>query len=146
MINSVKYMYLYTVIVLVRASARPGPLRPTGLTGRPGTIFPYACRVCTVLRHVGQPDPARSINGPCLTRPYSYQAKTDSGRVRAGWPVWTSIATASHGRGQQAVHVTPFPLEWHRIIASRRGWRGWWLEGRNTPRPARGAIFFFLAR
>jgi hypothetical protein len=40
---------------------------------------------------VGQPDPARSINGPCLARPYSYRAETGSGRVRAGWPVWTSI-------------------------------------------------------
>jgi hypothetical protein len=45
MINSVKYMYLYTVLLLVRASARPGPLRPTGPTGRPDTIFPCACRV-----------------------------------------------------------------------------------------------------
>jgi hypothetical protein len=41
---------------------------------------------------VGQPDPARSINGPCLARPYSYRAETGSGRVRAGWSVWTSIA------------------------------------------------------
>jgi hypothetical protein len=45
MINFVKYMYLYTVLLLVRASARPGPLRPTGPMGRPGTIFPCACRV-----------------------------------------------------------------------------------------------------
>jgi hypothetical protein len=30
MINYVKYMYLYTVLLLVRASARPGPLKPTG--------------------------------------------------------------------------------------------------------------------
>jgi hypothetical protein len=40
---------------------------------------------------VGQPDLARSINGPCLARSYSYRAETGSGRVRAGWPVWTSI-------------------------------------------------------
>jgi hypothetical protein len=45
---------------------------------------------------VGQPDPARSINGPCLARPYSYRAETGSGRVRAGWPVWTSIHNCSH--------------------------------------------------
>ena len=50
-----------------------------------------------VPRHVGQPDPARSINGPCLARPYSYRAETGSGRVRAGWPVWTSIL--GHGQG-----------------------------------------------
>jgi hypothetical protein len=40
MINSVKCMYLYTDLLLVRASGRPGTLRPTGPTGRPGTIFP----------------------------------------------------------------------------------------------------------
>ena len=91
MINSVKYMYLYTVLLLVRASVRPGPLRPTGPTARPGTIFPVRAGFGHVPRHVGQPDPARSINGPCLARPYSYRAETGSGRVRAGWPVWTSI-------------------------------------------------------
>jgi hypothetical protein len=45
MINSVKYMYLYTVLLLVRASAWSGPLRPTGPTGRPDTIFSCECRV-----------------------------------------------------------------------------------------------------
>ena len=53
MINSVKHMYLYTVLLLVRASARPGPLRPTGPTGRPDTIFPRA-GFGHVPRHVGQ--------------------------------------------------------------------------------------------
>jgi hypothetical protein len=49
MINSIKYMYLYTALLLVRASARPGPLRSTGPTGRPGTIFLCACRVWACL-------------------------------------------------------------------------------------------------
>jgi hypothetical protein len=44
-----------------------------------------------VCRHVGQHDPARSIIGSCLARSYSYRAETGSGRVRAGWPIWTSI-------------------------------------------------------
>jgi hypothetical protein len=51
-----------------------------------------------VPRHVGQPDPARSINGPCLARPYSYRAETGSVRVRAGWPVWTSTGEGTRGR------------------------------------------------
>jgi hypothetical protein len=72
MINYVKYMYLYTVLLLVRASVWPGPLRSTGPTGWPGTMFLCAC----------------------LARPYSYRAETGSGRVRAGWPVWTSIPLA----------------------------------------------------
>jgi hypothetical protein len=58
MINFVKYMYLYTVLLLVRASARPGPLRPTRPTGRPGTFFSVRAGFGHVLRHVGQPDPA----------------------------------------------------------------------------------------
>jgi hypothetical protein len=44
-----------------------------------------------VTRHVSQYDLARSINEPCLARPYSYRAETGSGRVYIGWPVWTSI-------------------------------------------------------
>jgi hypothetical protein len=91
MINSVKCMYLYTALLLVRASGQLGTLRPTGSTGRPGTILSVRAGFGHVPRHVGQPDPARSINGPCLARSYSYRAETSSDRVRAGWPVWTSI-------------------------------------------------------
>jgi hypothetical protein len=45
MINSVKCMYLYTALLLVRASGRPDTLKPTVPTGRPDTIFPCVCRV-----------------------------------------------------------------------------------------------------
>jgi hypothetical protein len=45
MINSIKCMYLYTALLLVQASGRPGTLRPTGPTGRSDTIFPCACWV-----------------------------------------------------------------------------------------------------
>jgi hypothetical protein len=89
MINSVKCMYLYTALMLVRTSGQPGTLRPTGPARH--DFFPVRAGFGHVPRHVGQPDPARSINGACLARPYSYRAETGSGRVRAGWPVWTSI-------------------------------------------------------
>jgi hypothetical protein len=71
----------------------PGPVRwgPPGQRAGPARFFPVRAGFGHVLRHVGQPDLARSINGPCLARPYSYRAETGSGRVRAGWPVWTSI-------------------------------------------------------
>jgi hypothetical protein len=72
-----------------------GPVRggPPGQRAGPARFFPVCVGFGHVPRHVGQPDPARSINGPCLARPYSYRAKTGSGGVRAGWPVWISIAT-----------------------------------------------------
>jgi hypothetical protein len=62
----------------------------------PARFFPVCAGFGHVPRHVGQPDPAESVNGPCLARPYSYRAETSSDRVRAGWPVWTSIAPPPH--------------------------------------------------
>jgi hypothetical protein len=41
--------------------------------------------------HVGRHGPTRSINGSCLARHYLDRAESGSDRVRAGWPVWTSI-------------------------------------------------------
>ncbi|XP_020395440.1 uncharacterized protein [Zea mays] len=75
-----------------------GPVTGPSCSGPPGKrvgstrFFPVRAGFRHVSRHVGQHDPARSINRPCLARPYSYQAETGSDRVRVGWPVWTSIA------------------------------------------------------
>jgi hypothetical protein len=49
MINSVKCIYLYTALLLVRARGWPDTFRPTGRTGRSDTIYPCACRVWTYL-------------------------------------------------------------------------------------------------
>jgi hypothetical protein len=70
-----------------------GPVRwgPPGQWASPTRFFSMRAGFGHVTRHVGQHDPARSINGPCLARPYSYRTETGSGRVRAGWPIWTSI-------------------------------------------------------
>ncbi|ONM03078.1 Pumilio homolog 5 [Zea mays] len=70
-----------------------GPVRsgPPGERAGPARFIPVRAGFGHVARHVGQHDPARSINGPCLARPYPYRAETGSDRVRAGWPVWTSI-------------------------------------------------------
>jgi hypothetical protein len=53
----------------------------------PARFFPVRAGFGHVPRHMGQPDPAQSINGSCLAWPYSYRAETGSGRVHAGWPV-----------------------------------------------------------
>ena len=63
-----------------------GPVRsgPPGERAGPARFIHVRAGFGHAPRHVGQPDPARSINRPC-------RAETGSGRVRAGWPVWTSI-------------------------------------------------------
>jgi hypothetical protein len=65
LINYVKSMYMYIVLLLVRTSGRPSTFRPTGRTGRPDTTRFIHVRIGFghVPRHVGQHDLARSING-----------------------------------------------------------------------------------
>jgi hypothetical protein len=77
----------------VQASGRPGTLGPPDERAGPTRFIHVRARFGHVPRHVGQHDPGRSINGLYLAWPYSYRAETGSDRVRAGWPVWTSIAT-----------------------------------------------------
>jgi hypothetical protein len=72
-------------------------------------------------RNVGQHDPGQSFNGSCLARHYSYRAETGSDRVRAGWPVWTSIVPSVKcftecnlsNSAKQALSSVILDEEWH---------------------------------
>jgi hypothetical protein len=85
MINYVKYMYLYTVLLLVWASARPGPLRPNGPARHDFSLcMPSLGMSLGTWASPTRPEAStgRAWPGPIRTGPK---------RVRAGWPVWTSI-------------------------------------------------------
>jgi hypothetical protein len=70
MINFVKYMYLYTVLPLVRAGAWPGPLRPTGQWAGPARFFPVRAGFGHVLGPARSgPKHQRAVSGPILFVP-----------------------------------------------------------------------------
>lgn len=60
-----------------------GPVRsgPPGERAGPARFIPVRAGFGYVTRHVGQHDPIRSINGPCLAWPYLYRAETGSNQV-----------------------------------------------------------------
>jgi hypothetical protein len=142
-----------------------GPVRggPPGQRAGPARFFPVCVGFGHVPRHVGQPDPARSINGPCLARPYSYRAKTGSGGVRAGWPVWISIATgrvcsrvaggesARRPEGSCPFHAHSFWKVQVGAVVGQGGWdtfrpsnHGCWVERSLLP-PLSFLFIFFIA-
>jgi hypothetical protein len=111
-------MYLYTDLLLVRTSGGPARSGPPGKRAGPARFIPVRAGFGHVSRHVGQHDPARSINGSCLTRPYSCRAETGSGRVRAGWPIWTSIVIVI-GPNLIAKHVYRAPTQGRKVNGVR---------------------------
>ena len=84
LINSVKCMYLYTALLLVRASGRLGTFRPTWRTGRPNTIYSCACRVWTCPYARGSrpgPEHQRVVSSPTLFVPGRNGFRPDPYRV-----------------------------------------------------------------
>jgi hypothetical protein len=80
MINYVKCMYLYIALLLVRASGRPGTLRPTVPTGRPSTIFSCAPGLGMSLGTWASPTRPEASTGRAWPGPI----RTGPKRVRAG--------------------------------------------------------------
>jgi hypothetical protein len=80
LMNYVKYVYLCSSLLLVRATSRPSSFKPTMSSGRSDTIISKRVVLGHVPEHMDQHNPFRSFNGSCLTRHYSYQA--EAGRTR----------------------------------------------------------------